>query len=151
MNGWQDQFVRPDGLVGDDLSPTLAGQLGVDQAGAARRGYAEALDEQTSTSPVNMPTVTLGATGSFYQVFYELDLRVTSASSSVAVQLFDGALNLLTANTYSASVDYVTVNPRGFLIITAVPASNAFTLRVSVPSGTYSVKNVRLWAICYAV
>lgn len=39
MNGWQDQYLRSDGLVGDDLNPVLAAQLGVNQTGVTRRHH----------------------------------------------------------------------------------------------------------------
>src|SRR5690606_22645668 len=47
MNGWQDQFIRPNGLVADDLSPQLAANLGINQTGVVRRAYGERLEEQT--------------------------------------------------------------------------------------------------------
>jgi len=146
MNGWQDQFIRPDGLVADDLSSVLAGQLGVNQTGIARRGYAEALAEQTSTLPVNMPVVTFGAAASLYLVYYELDLRAAPATSAT-VAVLDGGLNQLSAAATPVSSTYSTVRPGQFIVITTPPASNRLTLRVSVTAGTYTVQNVKLWVI----
>jgi len=148
MNGWQDQFVRPNGLVADDLSPTLAANLGLNQTGTARRGYSEVLVEQTSPSVV-LPDVTLGATAPIYLVYYELEIRASEVTSA-RINVVDGSGNVLSSvnqSGLSSSYTLARTRPTSFAVVTTSPARNRISLGITVTGGTYSVRNAKLLVV----
>lgn len=145
MNGWQDQFVRPDGLVADDLSSALAGQLGVNQTGAARRGYAEVLSEHPSNLP-DPVRLRLLPGADLWLVYASAEIRCRDpVTVTLSISSFvDG--RSMGRWTAEATPDYRETSPVSFLVMPE-PTGSGVELAVFAGGNVVWIRNARLWAV----
>jgi hypothetical protein len=152
MNGWQDQFIRADGIVADDLSSSLAGNLGLSQTGIARRAYGERLAEQSSPDGRNIvgSTLTIDSyrDAGLLFAYGEVDVRGTPGDSvSFRVIVGGSAQPFIESQIITGPYATYKLSPSFIPIATAL-ASSAIDFRVdSDNDAPLWAQNFKLWLI----
>lgn len=150
MNGWQDAFIRTDGIVADDLNSSLAANLGLNQTGLVRRGYSEQLaelDVSSSSFTTSALRVTLARGASaLLMVFMSLEAKynVDSATLTVNVKTSAGASQTWTAALRTSYVEY---NSREFLVFPVADAATAVSVEYITSANPITVQNAKLWVV----
>ena len=152
MNGWQDQFIRPNGLVADDLNPQLAADLGLNVTGTTRRGVVTDADERVETgSPVAGSTLTLATTpGGLLLAYGEAEIKLPTAGSAV-LRLYAGQ-TVAYERAVAASTSYRPYRLSDYFVPLHAPGGS-MTVRLEVSSTTsttVSAQNMKLWGIAFS-